>query len=748
MPQIISHPRNALSPKRRRRRRWRRRCARAGLSLVGVVLAAYLAFEGGVAWWPYPAELDRPPSAATLLTDRAGVPLAMFVGADDQWRLPLAFQEISPHLLNAIVAVEDERFYWHRGVDWRSIAGAAREDLLAGRIRRGGSTLTMQLHRLRDPRPRTFANKLEQAVRARQLERRHDKRAVLVEYLNRAPFGGNLVGAGAASWRYFGKPCARLSLGEAALLAGLPQNPARLRPDRHPEAAAARRGHVLDRMQALGMITPAQAAEARVEPVNATWRPLPQDRPAGIAPADGALPTLLSLAAGHAPGLTATTLDAAIQRQTFLAADEQLRSLSPSGITAAAIVVLDTETAECLAAVSVYRPSDPSVPGTALGTDATAPQFIDLTRRPRSTGSVLKPLIYAAAFDAGVCSPGTVLVDAPASWPGYAPNNYDRAFHGALTAADALARSRNIPAMMALSRVGIERAVGVMDAAGLRSLARSKRPYGLSLAVGGAEASPMEVAEAYAMLARGGECRPVRLVQAGSGSIVATAPDGVRVRPPRCLRPEACWQVMACLSEPARTRGICPEAVRGHVAWKTGTSSGHHDAWCAATTARRTVVVWLGNPDGRAAAALVGQEAAAPLALRLIAALDPTSGPWPQAPDDRQTVGIAAAATGRLVLVSPAAGEEFVMSSDVPAERQRILLRAARTATDSAGAGTGSPADPRPLWWFVDGELVATAPEFTRTWWSPRPGSHEIRVTDADGHWAAGMIHVRTTPGR
>src|SRR4051794_23283695 len=327
MPPISSTTVDAPPPKPRRR--WRRRLARVALSLIGLALAAYIAFEGAVAWWPYPAGLEQPPPAATLLTDRKGVPLAMLVGPDDQWRLPLTFAEISPHLLNAIVAVEDERFYQHRGVDWRSVAGAARENVLAGRIRRGGSTLTMQLHRLRDPRPRTFANKFEQAVRARQLEKRHDKREVLVEYLNRAPFGGNLVGVGAASWRYFGKPSARLSLGEAALLAGLPQNPTRLRPDRHPEAAAARRGHVLERMQALGMITPGQAAEAQAEPITASWRPLPQDRPDGAAQVDGALPALLSLAADHPRGPIATTLDAAIQRQAASAADEQLRSLLP-----------------------------------------------------------------------------------------------------------------------------------------------------------------------------------------------------------------------------------------------------------------------------------------------------------------------------------------------------------------------------------------------------------------------------------
>ena len=271
---------------------FRRNIVRAGAIIVAIPIFAWLSFVCAVAWWPYPAGIDNAPTSATFIEDRNGVSLAALVAADDQWRIPLTHEQISPHLLDAIVAVEDSRFFEHHGVDWRSAAMAAWQDVKAFHIRRGASTLTMQVQRLRDPRPRTFFNKFEQAVRAAQIEKKQTKRQVLVEYLNRAPFGGNLVGAGAASWRYFGRPCSQLSLGEAAMLAGLPQSPNRLRPDRFPDKALARRNHVLDRMRDMGAIDQKQHDEACAEPIAAMWRPLPQHRDANLPPADGAMPTL------------------------------------------------------------------------------------------------------------------------------------------------------------------------------------------------------------------------------------------------------------------------------------------------------------------------------------------------------------------------------------------------------------------------------------------------------------------------
>lgn len=702
----------------RKRLRW---CAFAGMVLT---LAPVLLFHAAVYLWPYPAGLDAARPGGTWIEDRSGVPLAAFVADDQQWHLPLAASHISPHLLNAVIAIEDARFREHAGVDWRSAGAAAWQNARAMRIRRGASTITMQLHRLRDPRPRSFVAKLEQAIRAEQIERSLSKEQILTEYVNRAPFGGNLVGAGAASWRYFGRPCGEVSLAQAALLAGLPKNPNRYRPDRHPEQARTRRDMVLSRMFVLGMITAEQRDLALAEPVDAGWRPLPQMRPDAALMADGAMPSLIRLHLRYPGQAMRTTTDGAVQRQACQAALSHLDVLRNSGVSALALAVLDTQSAEVLASVSI----SPST------------KALDLTRTPRSTGSVLKPFIYAAAFDMGIARPQSILHDTPVAWPGYTPANYDRSFRGAMHAADALAESRNIPALVLLSQVTVDRAASLMGLAGLRSVARSPDRYGLSLAIGGAEASVIEVAEAYATLGRGGAPRgtSVRLpVPSPAGSTQPIPPVGAPAAQQPILRAESCSQTLAALAEPARTRAHCPEAAASHVAWKTGTSSGHRDAWCAAVTRSRTVVVWVGNPDSRASACLVGQEAAAPLALRLAASLSGEQEPWPAPPADTAPAGVVRLAMSRrITLLSPTDGLEVVANRDLRPEQQQLLLRA-------LPAASAASADLPSLFWFVNGQPLGVTRGDDRLFWPPTPGKHEIRVVDAEGHAATARITVR-----
>ncbi len=689
---------------------------------IALLCLAALAFRGAVSWWAYPAGFSSPPPASTWIEDQGGGPLAAFASTRGDWRLPLAEHQISPHLLDAIVAVEDSRFYDHAGVDWRSVGGALWEDISSRRARRGASTIAMQLQRLREPVPRSLWQKIEQAVRAMQIERMQSKRAILVEYLNDAPFGGNLVGAGAASWRYFGKPCQALSLGQAALLAGLPQSPNRLRPDRHPQAARARRDHVLDRMVACRMITLAQRAEAGNEPVDAAWQPLPQD---AIA-ADGLLPALTRLAETQ-PGQTLRVhIDRDVQRQCASAMRDSLATLEPSHVNAAAVVILDTPSGNCLASVSLVTAGDAQT------------NAIDLTQCPRSSGSTLKPFIYAAAFDLGICKPATILQDAPGEWSGYEPVNYDHVFRGAIPAGEALAQSRNLPAIELLSRVGVGRAVELLRAAGFANLSRTPDRYGLPLAIGGAEVTPMELAEAYASLARGGQHRAAALLcdhgssepvskltklihgfacsspsagtkgegrggdfehqqcavleeafsptlrrSAGRGSDSATHLKAMLPGP--ALSPTACLATLGCLADPDRTARVCPEAALMGIAWKTGTSSGHRDAWCAAVTPRRTVVVWLGNLDSSGADRLVGQEAAAPLALKIIAACDRVRGAGfePCIPPGSVAGAAPIAVQPRMTLIqliSPADGQQIIRDGSIPADAQRCPLARGRAS--------------------------------------------------------------------
>ena len=379
--------------------------------------------------------------------------------------------------------------------------------------------------------------------------------------------------------------------------------------------------------------------------------------------------------------------------------------------------MLDTANARCLAAVS-------------LGPKGSK---IDLTRRPRSTGSTLKPLIYAAAFDAGICTPDTILNDAPSAWAGYAPSDYDKEFKGPISAANALAESRNIPALCVLKEIGVEPAIEIMQAAGLRSLGRQPERYGLSLAIGGAEATEMEIAEAYATLARGGIARQVKFSTTNSAPSISPSSEGRHI-----FRESACWQTMTALSDFDRTAAVCREAANRHVAWKTGTSSGHRDAWCAAATPSFTVVVWLGNETGSGSASLVGAEAAAPIALRLISSFESSGNrPWPvtdaMASNPIPRIGNDQLQVPRVTLIAPGNGQTYLLDDAVPLDRQRIAMKA---VTRGQSSGTR-------IWWFVDGAALGAGESGKTNWWTPTRGSHEIRAVDECGRSATATIDVR-----
>jgi penicillin-binding protein 1C len=329
---------------------------------------------------------------------------------------------------------------------------------------------------------------------------------------------------------------------------------------------------------------------------------------------------------------------------------------------------------------------------------------------------VLKPFIYATAFDMGVLGPESEMLDSPKTWAGYVPANFDRAFEGKLSAREALAESRNIPAMTALARAGIEHAAGVMDAAGVHSPMRSGRRYGLSLAIGGAEATVAEIADGYATLARGGLHIPLRI-------------NGTRIgAPTRVLSQRACSAVLHCIDDPGRTEAIegADTAARLGTAWKTGTSNGLRDAWCAAATPRRVVVVWLGNSGGRGSDALIGQEAAAPLALKLMGMVDAGGADWPRVTVDAPAAMTLRPEVTKLSIVSPATGTILVD------EGAKIRV----TLSSSGGTGTQR-------WWFANGELIATQSDAKAFRWAARTGAYELRVVDEAGGAAKVQIAVR-----
>ncbi len=675
---------------------------RRGLSwrarlLLGMLLVALppASFEAAARLLSYP-DGERPlPSSSVAVHDRDGHRLAAFTSAEGRWCLPCRPEDHGRWLPLAVEAIEDERFRRHGGVDWMAAAGALWQDLRAARIVRGASTITMQLQRLRHPHARTLWGKLGEALRARQIELRQDKDAILAEWLERASFGGNVVGAGAAAWHWFGVPPAALSLAQAALLAGLPQNPERLRPDRHLLQATARRDQVLGRLQLLGVIDARELSAALAEPVA-----LAADE--AVAPdCIGVLPVLSDLTHGRS-GVLTTTLDIAIQRTASALVRTHLGMLAGSGADAAAAAVLDLEDGSWRALAC-----------------AGGPSWLDLTSCRRSPGSTLKPFIYAGAFAFGIATPATLVADDPTGWSGWAPLDYDHAWRGRCSAAEALCESRNLPAMHLLEQLGVARCAGIMEALCLGGMATAAGHAGLALAIGGAEADLRSLATAYGGLGAGG--RRLRPLLLGAGAAVS----GDAALPER-----ACWAALHCLDDAERTRAACPEAAALRPAWKTGTSSGHRDAWCVALTPRRCVAVWLGSTRGPGSPALVGAEAAAPLALALIAACDPGGPSWPAVDGGSPSPLRSPLLPATLVITSPPAGAEIISDPDAAPGRGRIAL-------ECRGGGTG------PRWWLIDGTPLPAAAAGATAWWTPISGSHELRVVDQAGHAAAVQLVVR-----
>ena len=441
--------------------------------------------------------LDRayPPDTAALrdlsvqIDDRHGRPLAAFLNHGDKFRLPTAAEEVSPLFVKLLLAYEDRRFYSHPGVDPLAALRAVGQNLAAGRVVSGASTLTMQAARLLHPGPRGWRAKLSQTLRALQLEARYDKRTILSFYLTLAPYGGNVEGVRAAAWTWFGKGAEALSPGEAALLAALPRAPEALRPDRaDPADLKAARDMVIDRAEALGALNPSLAAEARAEPLPNLRRPPPMAAP------HAARRLAATVKGGEA---VRAALDPALQAAT----EKLLRdAMAEQGrhVGAAALIVENRSRK-----VRAYVGAPDAADAERLGA-------VDMVQAARSPGSTLKPFVYGAAFTLGLLHPETLVAVVSTRVGAYAPQNFDRGFHGDLTVAEALQRSLNVPAVLALQKVGPQRFVDGAQAAGARLiLPKGDAAPGLPVALGGVGVSLWDMTQLYAALADGG--RPARL---------------------------------------------------------------------------------------------------------------------------------------------------------------------------------------------------------------------------------------------
>ena len=547
------------------------------LVIVGAVTATVIV---GCATWAYslgPAPRGTNLEYSHTVLDRQGRLLRAYATPEGRWRLPATEQDVDPRFLRLLLAYEDKRFRSHHGVDPLSLARAAIQFASSGHIISGGSTITMQVARLLEPREhRSLGSKLRQIVRALELERALGKEGILSLYLALAPYGGNLEGVRSAALAYFGKEPRKLSLAEAALLVALPQSPELRRPDRFPVAARRARDRVLDRVAAAGIVPRDEVARARSQPVPHARQALPM-----LAP--HAADQVVSLE--PAQRVHRLTIDLPLQKTLEELARERAQALGPD--ISLAILVVDNASGEVRARVA-----------SADYFDARRAGQVDMTQALRSPGSTLKPFIYGLGFEDGLLHPDTLIDDKPARYGNYTPENFDLTFQGTVTVRRALQLSLNIPAIAVLGKVGVSRMSTRLTQAGATLVLPKGETPGLAMGLGGVGIRLTDLVMLYAGLARQGAA--LQLNERQGIALQSTR---------RLLDAVAAWYVGNILI------GTPPpdNAPRGHIAFKTGTSYGYRDAWAIGFDGRTTIGIWVGRADGAPVPGLVGRATAAPI---------------------------------------------------------------------------------------------------------------------------------------
>lgn len=519
------------------------------------------------------------------IRDRHGTLLRAYPVADGLIRFRVTMAEVDPTYIDMLVAYEDKRFWRHSGVDPRAMLRALWQALMNGRTVSGGSTLTMQVARLLEDGPTgRWSGKLRQIRVALALEQRLDKRQILDLYLTHAPFGGPLEGIRAGSRAWFGKPPSRLTPAQAALLVALPQSPETRRPDRHPDRALAARNRVLARVA----VTDADAA-----PVPTVMRPLPR-----------LAPHLADVVRAANPGQSRhdLTIDAQTQSRMQRLATDAVRTAGPS--LSIAIIAANHQTGDILASVG------------SPAYDETRHGFVDMTRALRSPGSTLKPLVYALAFDQGLAHPETLIHDGPLQIGRYAPRNFDGEYRGDLPIREALQLSLNIPVVKLTKDLGPAALMAALHRSGAKPELPGGKP-GLAIALGGLGISLRDLVQTYAGLAAAGQSVPLRHD--------LHAPQHPQTR---IISDVAAWHIADIL------RGLAPPpgAPKRVVAYKTGTSYGHRDAWAIGWDGQHLVGIWMGRPDGTPVPGAFGGDLAAPILFRAFGLIKPDFAPFAPPP--------------------------------------------------------------------------------------------------------------------
>ncbi len=541
---------------------------------------------------------------STVVLDRNGDLLGARIAGDGQWRFG-SDSNVSLKFKKAIVLFEDEHFYQHLGVNFFSLFRAAWHNIKAGKTVNGGSTLTMQLVRLhRFNKPRTVFEKMIEILLATRLELYFSKDRILLYYSDHAPFGGNVVGVTAASWRYFGRPPKDLSWAESALLAVLPNSPSIIHPGKNRELLLHKRNKLLFKIYSRGIISPETYRLALLEPL--PLKPLLLDDVA---------PHFTENIKNKYPGkTTVTTLNKSLQENTDRIILDYYNTLKFNNINNLCAVIIEVKTGNVLA----YSGNVPNISGKTEGQD------VDCVMASRSTGSILKPLLFMAAQQEGLILPSTLLPDIPTRIGGFKPENYDMGYDGAVPAKRALARSLNIPAVRLLQMYGIPKFEDLLKKMGMSTLPYSPDHYGLTLIVGGAEGRLWDLTNIYAALAY-----KLNYYNRYSRYPLQNSKNDIynKVTTDE-IEAGAIWLTFDALLEvnrPDEETGWENFSSSRRIAWKTGTSYGYRDAWAIGTTPEYVVGVWAGNADGEGRPGLTGAGVAAPVMFRLFNLLPPTS---------------------------------------------------------------------------------------------------------------------------
>jgi penicillin-binding protein 1C len=600
-----------------------------------ILLPAVLLLFLTLFWFSLPTPLfDEPVS--TVLLDRNGELLGASIAEDEQWRFPPT-AAVPEKFVRAITCYEDRRFFYHPGVDPLALARAVWQNLRSGEVVSGGSTITMQVIRLsRKGQQRTLWEKLIEMILAIRLEISMSKEEILALFASHAPFGGNVVGLEAASWRYFGRGPDKLSWSEIAMLAILPNSPSLIHPGKNRERLLLKRDKLLDRLREEGFIDPLSCDLAKQEPLPPKPHPIPMQAPHLLMRVK--LSKLPSRSDGNKkqgpftnPSRIRTTLEKNIQVRAAQIIQRHHEHLAENGIHNAAALIIEVENGNVLAYIGNIHEFSSAEHG----------NHVDVITAPRSTGSILKPLLYAGMLNAGDILPTELVPDIPTRMGGFAPQNYSRTYQGAVPAHMALARSLNVPAVRMLHAYGVDRFYGLLNRLGMTTLHRPAQDYGLSLILGGAEGTLWDITGIYAGMARSVNnftspqqskktsfSPPNYLWQQRTDTHtkrVSRGDAGMKTPRQEPLEPAACWLALKAMVEvvrPAEESNWRNFASSRTIAWKTGTSYGFRDGWAIGVTPQYAVGVWVGNANGEGRAGLTGIATAAPILFELFGLLD------------------------------------------------------------------------------------------------------------------------------